>query len=73
MRALRFVNRLLGLAGVALVPRYSVKMIIEQGNVVESFHPSRSARWLRRVAMVMPLDDTDKCSRTVEEFRKRGM
>ena len=71
---MRTLNRLLGLFGVALVPRKSVKMLIEYGNTLESFHPSRTgaARWVRHVARVMPLDDVDKGSRTVQQFLAGG-
>lgn len=67
---MRLLNRLIGWTGYVLVPRHSVKMLIEKANVVEHHHPSRTAGalWLRRVARVMPLDETDRNSRTVAEF-----
>lgn len=74
MRILRFLNLIIGLFGLALVPRHSVKMIIEYGNIIEARTGiPGSVRWLRRCALVMPMTDTDKCSNTVENFRQRGM
>lgn len=67
---MRYLNRLLGRTGYALVPRHSVKMLLEQSNCVEHLHPSRTAAaaWLRRVARVMPLTETDRNSSTVRRF-----
>jgi hypothetical protein len=71
---LRTLNRLFAWTGLTLVEHESVKMLIEQANVVESFHPSRTgaASWLRHVARVMPLTETDRNSKTVKEFRRYG-
>lgn len=70
---MRILNRLIGWTGFVLVPKKSVKMLIEYSNVVEHHHPSRTsaALWLRRVARIMPLDETDRNSRTVAQFRGR--
>jgi len=67
---LRTINWLIGWTGFVLVRRHSVKMLIEYGNVIETLHPSHTgaARWIRGVARVMPLDEIDQVSRTVNEF-----
>ena len=71
---LRAWNWLFAWTGLALVERESVKMLIEKANVVESFHPSRTdaASWLRHVARVMPLTESDHYSNMVKEFRRYG-
>lgn len=68
---MKAINRLLRWTGFALVPRHSVKMLLEQANCVEHLHPSRTAAaaWLRRVARIMPLTETDRNSSTVRQFR----
>lgn len=67
---MRLLNRIIGVFGVALVPRKSVKSLIEYSNALEVYRPvgPPGAAWIRRCARVMPLYDTDRNSRTVRDF-----
>lgn len=74
---LRFVNWFLGLIGLALVPRRSIKSLIEYSNALEINRPvgPSGALWIRDCADVMSLTDTDRNSETVKRFRRerRGL
>lgn len=63
------LNRLIRRSGLALVRRRSVKMLIEDGNVLEIRRP---VEWLRHVARVMPETEIDRTSTTVRMFRREG-
>jgi hypothetical protein len=71
---LKLINRAVGLLGVAVVPRRSVKSLIEYSNALEVNRPvgPPGAEWIRQCAQVMPLRESDRHSSTVALFLREN-